>query len=337
MMLHLAACGLYDSSTSCMQSARVLASAEAMSDARRVTLLEGLAGCVALQAWLHRLRDERGKEEECVRRLGHLGERAASLPDGECEVLYGRCGFLGAVLFLRQRLCDPVLLAEPAAKLVRQVVSSGRRNAREGWPLYFEWHEKCYLGGAHGIAGILNTLLQLPTEVAEAGPEVADLIRGCADKLLDGRFVSGNLPSSLGSGKDRLVQFCHGATGAVPLILRLAKVYEEPRYLREAKELGQVIWRRGLLSTKGLGLCHGIPGNGFALLGIYKQTRDEVWLNRAIHFAVFACEHQVLAQQADRPHSLFEGLAGAACFWGSVLAAATGDATTAGFPCYDFD
>ena len=27
-------------------------------------------------------------------------------------------------------------------------------------------------------------------------------------------FVSGNLPSSLGSGKDRLVQFCHGATGA---------------------------------------------------------------------------------------------------------------------------
>ena len=221
---------------------------------------------------------------------------------------------------------------------MRQVVASGKRNARDGWPLYFEWHDKCYLGGAHGIAGILHTLAQLPEELAAAGQDTASLICRSADKLLDGRFVSGNLPSSLGSGKDRLVQFCHGPTGAVPLMLRLASVYNEPRYLREAKELGQVIWRRGLLSTKGLGLCHGIPGNGFALLALYRQTQDEVWLNRALHFALFACDHQRdLSQQADRPHSLFEGLAGAACFWGSVLCAASGDARMAGFPCYDFD
>ncbi|CAE7663088.1 Lancl2, partial [Symbiodinium microadriaticum] len=319
-LLHLAACGLHDPSSSCVDSARILAEAERSSDARRVTLLEGLAGCVALQAWTHQLCQEQEKVQECVRRVERLAELACALPEGECEVLYGRCGFLGVVLFLRKHLKDPQLLAEPATEIVRQVVESGRRHSREGWPLYYEWHDKCYLGGAHGIAGILHTLVQLPEELAAAGSDVANLICQSADKLLDGRFVSGNLPSSLGSDRDRLVQFCHGATGAVPLMLRLASVYKQPRYLQQAQELGHVIWRRGLLSTKGLGLCHGTPGNGFAFLGLYRQTRDEVWLNRALHFAVFACEHQDdLSQLADRPYSLFEGLAGAACFWGSVI------------------
>ena len=71
---------------------------------------------------------------------------------------------------------------------------------------------------------------------------------------------------------------------------------------------GPKVWIRGLL-RKGLGLCHGIPGNGFALLklhptggGILKKNcfqnlqwyfwlvPGEVWLNRALHFAVFAVE-----------------------------------------------
>ncbi|CAE7493454.1 LANCL2 [Symbiodinium pilosum] len=337
MLLHLVACGIEDPHAASAAS-EILMEAEAQSDARRVTFLEGLAGCVALQAWTQSLLGKPEKVQERLRKLERLAERAAALPDGECEVLYGRCGFLSAVLFLRQRLDDRQLLSQSATELVRQVVASGQRSAQDGWPLYFEWHEKCYLGGAHGIAGILNILLQFPQELATAGRDASDLVRATAEKLLDHRFVSGNLPSSLGSGKDRLVQFCHGATGAVPLMLRMASVYKEPRYLQQAKELGEVIWRRGLLSTKGLGLCHGTPGNGFALLTIYKRTEDEKWLNRALHFAVFACDHQRdLVAQADRPHSLFEGLAGAACFWGSVLRAATRDTATAGFPCYDFD
>eukprot|EP00439_Symbiodinium_sp_Y106_P023764 s2596_g2.t3 len=324
-LLHLAACGLHDPSTACVDSGRILAEAETSSDARRVTLLEGLAGCVALQAWTHQLRQEQEKVRECVGRVERLAEAASALPEGECEVLYGRCGFLCVILFLRKYLGDPQLLAGPATELVRQVVESGQRHAREGWPLYYEWHDKCYLGGAHGIAGILHILVQLPKELAAAGSDVANLICRSADKLLDGQFVSGNLPSSVGSDRDRLVQFCHGATGAVPLMLRLANVYKQPRYLQHAQELGHVIWRRGLLSTKGLGLCHGTPGNGFALLALYRQTQDEVWLNRALHFAVFACDRQEdLSQLADRPYSLFEGLAGAACFWGSVICSADG-------------
>ena len=127
------------------------------------------------------------------------------------------------------------------------------------------------------------------------------------------------MPSSLGNGKDRLVQFCHGATGMISLALRLAEHHPKSavRYQELAQQFGEVIWRRGLLK-KGLGLCHGAPGNGLAMLSL----QGELWLNRAKHFAVFCVEHRdELHPLADRPYSLFEGLAGAVCFWAAVLKA----------------
>lgn len=115
------------------------------------------------------------------------------------QVLYGRSGFLGAVLLVRQKLGDPKLLAAPAAELVQQVLESGQTHAKGGWPLYYEWHEKCYLGGAHGIAGILQTLLQLPAEVALARPDAPDLLQKTAEKLFECCFRSGSLSCIRGS------------------------------------------------------------------------------------------------------------------------------------------
>ena len=39
-----------------------------------------------------------------------------------------------------------------------------------------------------------------------------------------------------------------------------------------AKKMGNCIWKKGLLK-KGLGLCHGIGGNGLALKSLYNVTR----------------------------------------------------------------
>merc|ERR1711879_565555 len=72
--------------------------------------------------------------------------------------------------------------------------------------------------------------------------------------------------------------------------------------------------------TKGLGLCHGIPGNGYALLVLYRETKNTVWLHRAQHFAATAADNrEELEPLADRPYSLFEGTAGAVCFWSETL------------------
>ena len=39
-----------------------------------------------------------------------------------------------------------------------------------------------------------------------------------------------------------------------------------------AKKMGNCVWKKGLLK-KGLGLCHGIGGNGLALKSLYNVTR----------------------------------------------------------------
>ena len=50
--------------------------------------------------------------------------------------------------------------------------------------------------------------------------------------------------------------------------------------LQAAERAGDVVWSSGLLK-KGPGLCHGVSGNGYALLALYRCTGDEVHLQRA--------------------------------------------------------
>jgi hypothetical protein len=88
----------------------------------------------------------------------HLG------PD-ECELLYGRVGFLYALLFAL-KACpaarDQILAT--AQPIVAHVLHQGRQNAHKAatngsLSLVYFWHDTLYLGGVHGICGILNVLL----------------------------------------------------------------------------------------------------------------------------------------------------------------------------------
>ncbi|CAK0806492.1 unnamed protein product [Prorocentrum cordatum] len=258
-LLHLAHHGaLADAPEVVEEALRRLRRAEGRFDARRVTLLEGSPGAIVLQAWAHQQRGEGHEAAACAERLGALaaaGRRAAP----------GRAGRparrAGAVR--RAARCARVLAA--VLRVARQVLLRS--------------------GGAHGVAGILLTLLQLPSELAQAGEGSLQLVRDTADKLLSQRFQSGNLPSSAGSHRDRCVHWCHGAPGLVPLLLQMSTVYQDARYLQLALESGEVVWRRGLLRTKGLGLCHGIPGNGYVFLSLCRATGDALWLRRAQHFS----------------------------------------------------
>ena len=51
-------------------------------------------------------------------------------------------------------------------------------------------------------------------------------------------------------------------------------------YLNEAKKCGEVTWHRGLLK-KGYGLCHGVSGNAYSFLDLYRATNDKKYLHRA--------------------------------------------------------
>eukprot|EP01065_Artemidia_motanka_P008422 TRINITY_DN14239_c0_g1_i2.p2 TRINITY_DN14239_c0_g1~~TRINITY_DN14239_c0_g1_i2.p2 ORF type:complete len:203 (+),score=58.11 TRINITY_DN14239_c0_g1_i2:816-1424(+) len=187
--------------------------------------------------------------------------------------------------------------------------------------MMWEWHSKGYWGAAHGVVGVLYVLLQFPADMlAEADAHLPGLLRRCVDWLPNLRLTGGNYPSSSGSGRDRLVQFCHGAPGFALLYAKAYELWKEPQYLEHSAAAATVVWQRGLL-RKGVGLCHGAAGNAYCFLALHRCTGDPVWLQRAAHFALFLTDHAVtLWRCADRPLSLYEGLAGALCFVLDLLA-----------------
>ena len=108
---------------------------------------------------------------------------------------------------------------------------------------------------------------------------------------------------------DRLVQWCHGASGHVIFLVKAAEVLDEQLYLEHAKWIAnRVIWPRGLL-RKGVGLCHGIAGNAYVFLALARH--DASLLAKARYFADFGlCSLRELEHVPDQPCSLFEGLGG---------------------------
>ncbi|KAK8720624.1 hypothetical protein OTU49_013193 [Cherax quadricarinatus] len=191
------------------------------------------------------------------------------------------------------------------------MLDSGRALSRKlkcSAPLMYQWHEKRYLGAAHGLIGILFMLLQVKEHLTSK--ELTEMIQPTIDYLCNLQFSSGNLPSSIGNPTDRLVHWCHGAPGAVFLFAKAYQVFGNTSYLEHAKKSGECVWERGLLK-KGYGLCHGSAGNGYALLYLYQVTKEATYLYRAAQFGNWCQDYgQHGCRTPDRPLSLFEGLAG---------------------------
>lgn len=110
---------------------------------------------------------------------------------------------------------------------------------------------------------------------------------------------------------------------------------------------GQLVYEHGVL-RKGVGLCHGVAGSVYTLLGVSDALDAEPhgeWFLRAAHLAQLACAYETLASEGqmgtpDRPYSLYEGVAGMCCAWAEVLDRLTGQSSTlrkisCGMPGYD--
>lgn len=90
-----------------------------------------------------------------LQELESWGPRVLQMPATECEVLFGRCGFLHALLFARKYVGPSPASAQLIKQLLQQVVEEGRRGSRElrsqdpssKWELMWSWHGSYYLGG----------------------------------------------------------------------------------------------------------------------------------------------------------------------------------------------
>ncbi|EGG14922.1 lantibiotic synthetase component C-like protein [Cavenderia fasciculata] len=245
------------------------------------------------------------------------------------ELLYGKCGYIQNLLFIRKYCFDTLVSTNQLLRLdkciydlVDHIVEQGRLYSKQNSissPLMYEWHHSQYLGGVHGLAGILYILmncLELIDDESDKKLNISNDIKGSLDYLMSTRLESGNFPTRPDNTNDRLVQFCHGAPGVIPTLLKAHSFFKDSKYLECAKISSDVIWKYGLL-TKGTGLCHGISGNAYSFLLIYKESKDEKdisYLWKTIEFIKLATSQSILKQQSqpDNPYSLFEGLTGLA-------------------------
>ncbi|KAM7252163.1 hypothetical protein ACFE04_024046 [Oxalis oulophora] len=277
-------------------------------DSSRVTFICGRAGPCALGAVVAKhLGDER--------LLNHYLTQfkeiklSSDLPN---ELLYGRAGFLWACSFLNKHIGEGTISITRMRAVIDEIIKCGRQMGQKArCPLMYEWHGKKYWGAAHGLAGIMHVLM----DVELKQDEIED-VKGTLRYMINNRFPSGNFPSSEENESDRLVHWCHGAPGITLALVKAAEVFGEKEFLQAAMEGGELVWNRGLL--KRVGICHGISGNTYVFISLYRLTGKVEYLYKAKAFASFLHDNasKLISEGkmhgGDRPYSLFEGIGGMA-------------------------
>ncbi|KXS09152.1 hypothetical protein M427DRAFT_49922 [Gonapodya prolifera JEL478] len=172
---------------------------------------------------------------------------------------------------------------------------------------FWVWHGSGYLGAAHGVYGVVAELPHwLPPLVQTSTAELQGLTKpaddiGTSSSPLSSRShpfwskLRSEIVSQLRfllSLSRKVEHHCRGnlptrlekCAGGVLACVAAYKVLGDKDRLSEAKRASTVVWQRGLL-TKGVGLCHGIAGNGYSFLHLYWATGDADFLVKAIVFA----------------------------------------------------
>lgn len=298
---------------------------------RKLSFLCGDTGPLALGAVIYQKLGNEAASKDCIRRLEELCPLVCDDPSLPDELLFGRVGYIYALMFVQHNLGEGKLNHALIVKVAQCVIDSGQRLARhQKWkhPLMYAWHDKHYLGAAHGLAGIFYILMMIKDDVIKQ--QVHELVKPSIDYLLTLRFPSGNCPSSIGSSAgDKLIHWCHGAPGWIHMFIQAYKVFGDGKYLDAARDCAEVIWQRGLLK-KGYGVCHGVAGNGYAFLAMYQLTKEEKYFYRAYKFGEWCFDYGAHGcRRPDSPLSLFEGLAGTIYFLTDLM-----DPMAARFPAF---
>ncbi|VDK76278.1 unnamed protein product [Litomosoides sigmodontis] len=242
------------------------------------------------------------------------------LMNGANEMLVGRAGFLAAILTLRMRLHHEIVSNSCVKKVIDCIIDSGRHYAKQHKfraPLMYQYYKVEYLGAAHGLMGILQMLLSFSDLLDDTALRDIDTT---LNWLLEIQTENGNFAPSvdeigINRESDELLHWCHGATGAVHLMIVAYLYTKKVKFLEAAEKALDLIWKRGVL-RKGPGICHGVAGGGYAFLLYYRLTQKAKYLKYAQCFARIACDQNFRknARVPDSPYSLFEGVGGLLCF-----------------------
>lgn len=296
------------------------------------SFLLGNAGVYAVAAVISRQLGEKDEQTKYTKLYAQAAENCKPkhfLRCGSDELFVGRAGYICGALWLAREIGTDVVPLHTLHELCATIIKSGIEYSKEHYikcPLMYAYYNTEYLGAAHGVSFILLMLMSVP-KYLETHPEESKLVRDSVDFLLEVQTESGNFPCALDeiqsgerSERDELVHWCHGAPGVVYTLAKAFVIWKDPKYLRACIKCGDLIWERGLLK-KGPGLCHGVAGNGYVFLLLYRLTDDMKYLYKAKQFGDFlkTDTFKTSSRTPDSPYSLFEGLSGTVCFLVDIL------------------
>ncbi|KAG7218535.1 hypothetical protein INR49_006601, partial [Caranx melampygus] len=202
---------------------------------RKVTFLCGDAGPLAVGAVVHHKLNNAADSKDCLSRLLQL-QRAVLSPDSEMpdELLYGRAGYLFALLYVNKEIggdtVDEETITKPGAKLHPQMLSDlvrpsvdyvRHKKFRSGnFPSSLSNESDRLVHWCHGAPGVIHMLIMAHKVFKEEKylKEAAD----CAEVI----WQRGLLRKGYG--------ICHGTAGNGYAFLTLYKVTQDKKYLYRA-------------------------------------------------------------------------------------------------------
>jgi len=290
----------------------------------RSSLYHSPAGVYVVQALIARSRGD--LEGQCAATEAFI--QFSRRPCPQIDLTLGRAGLLLGCVFLLDALKDPsrASLTAPQVERLRargSEIADTLQRTMDGYGPIRDSKELRNLGMAHGWAGLLYAMLcwcaaagePLPGLMAERLHQLGD----CAEPVSRGLqwkvHLGGGSRAAAGGGF--LSGWCNGSAGYVFLWTEAHKATGVRRYLELAEGAAWNAWETRVDTGN---LCCGLAGQSYALLNLFRHTRDSIWLRRAREVAGLAADAIVAMRSRDskgfeldlRPESLYKGDVGVA-------------------------
>jgi hypothetical protein len=255
------------------------------------------------------------------------------------NVATGRAGALQAIWWLRDELQIATIGSTLVVKLAKAILQDITKTTTTEQP-----HHNVGGGAARGQVGILYTLLGLSPKEWDLVEQDIPNARATMAQTIDAMLLlqlqlqlQGDSPNETTTtctvshqnnntpqNQDNhiRVDWSHGATGLVLLLIRASQVFNNIEYLKQAYVIAEtVLWPRGVMDIrKGVGLAFGSSGVAicFLLLSQYcLKPLSTLWHRRAQYYAQWAIHNwdAYLEMERELPtgwniYSLYEGLGG---------------------------
>ena len=279
----------------------------------------------------------------------------------ELELLYGITGYLYSLLFLKKYLLsinlnksflnEEKILNNTIIDIFYELIKKGTKHMKNySWDyclLYpFPLNDDdsyLYLGAAHGLIGVLYMLLctiklypHLLTDNKIFDKKYGNFSNFLLKNLNYVKSLqnkTGNFPDDVqGKDSDEKVHFCHGCVGAVHLFVLAEELFPNNGFDKVAQNCNKCLWERGIL-YKGNGVCHGMSGTCYALMKLYIQSNDILYLKEAVAIASATFDEKIQSLVSnfsdpqrkrkgipDTPFSLMEGDGGLLIMYYDLIA-----------------